>query len=157
MHQAERREFKKFDASSYKVGIVVAQFNSEITDQLLDNAIEVLGQYKISKENLNIIRVAGCVEIPLVLKKLAESENYNCLIALGAVIRGETSHFDYVAKIVSEGMLRVSLDHGIPIGFGILTTDNQKQAQERVDAGGGAAEAALQSVNIGNQSNITIC
>lgn len=148
MHQAERSQFEKFDASNYKVGIVVALFNSDITMALLNQALEMLKNYKVKADNIYFCKVAGSIEIPLILKTLAETKKYDCLIALGAVIRGETAHFDYVCKIVSEGVLKVMLDYGIPIGFGILTTNTLQQAQARIDAGAAAVEAALQSANI---------
>lgn len=145
---SQNAKFEKFDASSYKVGVVVAQFNRDITEALLESAVATLDKYMVAKSNIDILRAAGCIEISLILKKLAESKKYDCLVALGAVIRGGTTHFDYVAKIVSEGVLRVMLDCGIPIGFGILTCDNHEQAQTRLHAGGEAAEAAMQSARL---------
>lgn len=137
--------FQPFDASSYRVGIVVAQFNGKITNALLESAQQKLAQYRVPDENITIHYVAGSIEIPLILQTLAKSGNVDCLVALGTIIRGETVHFDYVAKIVSEGILRVMLDHAVPIGFGILTLENETQAEGRLTFGGNAAEAALQS------------
>ncbi len=153
MHQAERAEFEKFDASNYKVGIVVAQFNLDITNKLLDSAMTMLTDYGIPKRELEVFKVAGCVEVPLILQKLAASRSYDCLVALGAVIRGQTPHFDYVCKIVSEGVLEVMLKLEVPIGFGILTTNNHKQALARIDAGAGAVQADLRSAKINKQLN----
>lgn len=138
--------FKPFDASEYKVGIVVAQFNQGINDQMLKSALEVAKNYNINLVQIDIRKVAGSIEIPLMLQKLAQTKKYDCLVAIGSIIKGETSHFDYVAKIVSEGILRVMLDNNIPIGFGILTTNNLEQAQERISSGAAALEAALWSV-----------
>lgn len=144
-----RKSFKPFDASEYRVGIVVAQFNQDINEQMLKSALEAAKNYNINKSKIDIRKVAGSIEIPLALQKLAQTKKYDCLVAIGSIIRGETSHFDYVAKIVSEGILRVILDHSIPIGFGILTTDNIKQAQERIGSGAAALEAALHSTVVG--------
>ncbi len=141
-------KIKSFDASKYRIGIVVAQFNSDITEQLLNSALETAKQFKIPAKNITVHRVAGSVEIPVILKMLAETKKYNALAALGAIIRGETDHYDYVAKIVSEGVLRVMLDYGVPVGFGVLTCENVKQAQVRVHSGAGALAAALQCAKI---------
>lgn len=136
--------FQPFDASSYRVGIVVAQFNGKITNALLESAKQKLADYHVPDENITIHRVAGSIEIPLMLQSLAKKENVDCLVALGTIIRGETPHFDYVAKIVSEGILRIMLDHSVPVGFGILTLENEAQAESRLGFGGHAVEAALQ-------------
>lgn len=127
-----------------KVGIVRAFFNSQITEQLLKSALEKLAESKISKKDIKIIEVPGSMEIPYALQKLAETKKYDCLIALGCVIRGETPHFDYVCKTAQEGVLRVSLDYQIPIGFGVLTVNNIQQAKVRKNLGAGAAAAALE-------------
>jgi 6,7-dimethyl-8-ribityllumazine synthase len=148
MQNAEKGEFGVFDASSYKVGIVSAQFNKDIADALLKSALAKCEEYKILKENITVYKVPGSVEIPVILEKMAESKKYDCLVALGTIIRGGTPHFDYVAKIVSEGVLRVMLDHCTPVGFGVLTCDNKDQALARPEAGAGAMEAGLQSAKI---------
>lgn len=140
--------FQPFDASSYRVGIVVAQFNGKITESLLASAKEKLAEYHVPRKNIIVHRVAGSIEIPVVLQSFAKNGNIDCLVALGTIIRGDTPHFDYVAKIVSEGVLRVMLDHSVPIGFGILTLENEQQAKSRLSFGGSAAEAALQSAYI---------
>ncbi len=140
--------FQPFDASSYRVGIVVAQFNGKITEVLLESAQQRLAEYRVPSENVTILRVAGSIEIPVVLQSLAKSGNIDCLVALGTIIRGDTPHFDYVAKIVAEGVLRVMLDQTVPVGFGILTLENKKQAEGRTSSGAGAVEAALQSAYI---------
>ena len=144
----EQAKFEKFNASDYRVAVVVSQFNGSISEDLLNDVLKMLNIYNLPENLIKIYRVAGCVEIPVILAKLAENKKYDCLVVIGAVIRGETSHFDYVAKIISEGVLKVMLDFGIPVGFGILTTDNIKQAQERASAGGAAAEAALHNARL---------
>lgn len=156
MKNAKLGKFEQFSASKYRVGIVVAEFNADITTGLLLEALRMLNKYGVSEQNIKIIKVPGSVEIPVVLKALAEKKTgkgkgrgeYDCLIALGAVIRGDTAHFDYVCKMVSEGILRVMMDYNLPVGFGILTVENKKQALARFEIGGWAAEAALQSANI---------
>ena len=146
--EAKNKIFEKFDASGWAVGIVVAGFNLDITEKILESAKECLADYKITLENTTIEFVAGCVEIPLILKKMAESGKYKALVALGAIIRGDTAHFDFVAKAVTEGVMRVQLDASIPVGFGVLTIENKEQAQMRIRSGYGATEAALQSAKI---------
>ena len=140
--------FEKFNAEKWKVGIVVAGFNKDITDELLKSAKACCKDYKIPEKNITVHYVAGCVEIPLILKKLAETKRYKTLVALGTIIRGDTAHFEYVAKAVTEGVMRVQLDSGVPVGFGVLTLENKKQAQVRLKSGYGATEAALQSAKI---------
>lgn len=148
MRQAERAKFKKFSAYNYRIGIVLAQFNQDIAEALLEDALKMAEVYKVPNQKIEIFRVAGCVEIPVIAQSLAKTRQYNCLLALGAIIRGETSHFDYVAKIVSEGINSVMLDSQIPVGFGILTTNNLQQAKKRINVGGAALEAALQNAKI---------
>ncbi len=143
-----RGNFTPFDASKYKVAIVNAQFNTEIVNQLTENALEKLKQYQVPEDNIKIFSVPGCVEIPLLLEKAAQTKKYDCLIAIGVVIQGDTPHFEYVCKIASEGIQQVTLTHTIPVGFGILTLNNQAQATERIRAGGDAVEAALQSAKL---------
>ena len=148
MQQANRVDFAPFDASDWKIGIVVAQFNAHITEQLYTSAVKRAVLYQISPENITTIRVAGAVEIPLVLQNLAEQDSYRALLAIGCVIQGETPHFDYVCKFVTEGILRVQLDTSVPIGFGVLTCDSEAQAVARADIGGEHLDAALQLARI---------
>ncbi|MBI4239417.1 6,7-dimethyl-8-ribityllumazine synthase [Candidatus Uhrbacteria bacterium] len=145
MQEAKKGEFEIFDARSFHVGIVVAQFNWDVCEKLLVNAQQMASVYTIPSEHIDVVTVAGSIEIPLALQFLAETEKYDVLLALGCVMRGETPHFDYVCKIASEGILRVSLDFSIPVGFGILTCNNFEQAHARLDAGGAALRAALHS------------
>ena len=150
-NDVQKGEFKVFDASGYKVAIVAGQFNRDICDALTESAVAKLTEYGIN--DAPIFKVPGSIEIPVILKKLAEDAKYDALIAIGCIIRGDTPHFDYVAKFATEGILRVSLDHTVPIGFGILTTENPKQALARTDAGAGAVTAALESAQI-NRENL---
>jgi 6,7-dimethyl-8-ribityllumazine synthase len=133
----------KFDASRLKIGVVVAQFNSDITEAMLQNLLENAGQYQLKPENFEIVRVPGAVEIPFLLQALADKSD--CLVALGCVIRGDTPHFDYVCKYATEGIMRVSLDSRTPVGYGLLTLENHEQSKSRIGGGFGALEAALQS------------
>lgn len=146
--QVNQEKPKGFDASRFKVGIVVSRFNQNITDRLLKSALTVLRQYKVKNKNIKVISVPGSVEIPLVLQKLARSKKYVCLVALGAVIKGETDHYTYVCKMVQEGALRVMLDYEIPVGFGVLTARTLAQAEKRVEISGHATVAALELANL---------
>lgn len=144
MQKANRADFAPFDASEWKIGVVVAQFNAHITEQLLASALKRAGDYQISSRNITIMRVAGAVEIPVAVQALADREEYQALLAIGCVINGATPHFEYVCKFVSEGILRVQLDAGLPIGFGVLTCQTEAQALERAHLGGEHLDAALQ-------------
>lgn len=138
-----------FNAAKYRVGIVAARFNNDITDELLSSALETAKKFQISAKNITVHRVAGSVEIPVILKALAETGKYDALLALGAIIRGETDHYDYVAKIVTEGVLEVMIDdEPMPVGYGVLTCENREQALARVHSGGEALAAALHCAKI---------
>lgn len=137
-----------FDASRLKVGIVVARFNQGITGEILEQALDALHEYKVKDKNIKIISVPGSVEIPFALQKLAKTKKYDCLVALGAVIKGETDHYLYVCKMAQEGVLRVMLDYEIPVGFGVLTVNNLEQAKVRVEIGAAASAAALELANL---------
>jgi 6,7-dimethyl-8-ribityllumazine synthase len=132
-----------FDASTWKIGIVVAQFNQQITDQLYDAAIQRASDYGIRPENITTLRVAGAVELPLALQQLARVGGYQALLAIGCVIDGQTPHFEYVCKFATEGILRVQLDHNLPIGFGVLTCRTLEQARARAHLGGEHLDAAM--------------
>ncbi|MEQ3353868.1 6,7-dimethyl-8-ribityllumazine synthase [Aedoeadaptatus acetigenes] len=114
-----------------KFAIVVSRFNDFITSKLLDGALDCLHRHDVKDDDLSLIRVPGAFEIPLAAQKLAQSGNYDGVICLGAVIRGATTHYDYVCSEVSKGIAKVSLDTNIPVGFGIVTTENIEQAIER--------------------------
>ena len=121
-----------FDGSQIRVGLVVSRFNGFITSQLLNGALEALSLYGVKEENIAIVKVPGAFEIALICKKLVKTNKYDVIIALGCVIKGETSHYDYVCNEVSKGVASVSLAEGVPILFGVLTTDNIEQAIARV-------------------------
>jgi 6,7-dimethyl-8-ribityllumazine synthase len=142
--QLEHKETIKIFAPGKKVGIVTSRFNQEITDGLLEAAKKQLAESGVLQADCRFVSVAGAMEIPYALQKLAQSEKYDCLVALGCVVRGETPHFDYVCKMAQEGLLRVSLDHNIPIGFGVMTVNNLDQAKARLHIGGEAVLAALE-------------
>lgn len=137
----------------YNVAIVVSRFNEEITQALYEGAIARLKELEFADEHITTIWVPGAVEIPLVAQRLARADGYEAIICLGAVIRGETSHYDYVCDQVSQGCQRVALENDIPVIFGILTTDNEQQALDRVGGKHGhkgreAVDAALEMVSV---------
>ena len=141
------------NAKGLKFAIIAGRFNDFVVDRLLAGAGDYLTRHGGNPENFTIIRVPGAFELPLVAKKAAASGQYNGIICLGAVIRGATPHFDYVAAEASKGIAHVALDHGIPVGFGVLTTDNLEQAIERAGSKGGnkgveAAAAVLETVRV---------
>jgi 6,7-dimethyl-8-ribityllumazine synthase len=115
-----------------KFAIVVSRFNEEITNGLLQGAIERFSELNIHAHELTIIKVPGAVEIPLIAKLLAKKNLYQAIICLGAVIRGETTHYDYVCDQVSQGCQRIMLEHEVPVVFGVLTTENEAQALDRI-------------------------
>lgn len=143
MQNAIQADFEPFNASGWSLGIVVSQFNKHITNKVLKGTLQRAKDYHIQAANIRIIPVAGSIEIPLALQALAKTGEYNALLAIGCVIRGETPHFDYVCKMVSEGVLRVQLDFSIPVAFSVLTCDTEAQALARVDLGSGHLDAAL--------------
>jgi 6,7-dimethyl-8-ribityllumazine synthase len=133
--------------------IVVSEFNNEITAELLNGAQQQLLASAIPPEHIEIFKVPGAVEIPLVAQLLAKKHKYDAIICLGAVIRGDTDHYDYVCEQVSQGCQRVMLDHAVPVIFGILTTNTEAQAYDRIGGKEGhkgvdAANAALQMVKL---------
>lgn len=143
-------------ANSARFAIMVTRFNSFITESLLDGAVDALKRHGIAESQLDIIRVPGAFELPLVARRLADPKKYGAIIALGAVIRGGTPHFDYVAGECAKGLGQISMDTGIPISFGVLTTDSIEQAIERAgtkagNKGAEAAMTALEMVNLVNQ------
>ena len=135
-----------------KLGIVLGRFNSFIGDALLGGAIDVLERHGVDTSNITVVNVPGAFEIPLAVKKMAASGNCDGVIALGAVIRGSTPHFDFVAGECAKGLNSVQLDTGVPIGFGVLTVDTIEQAIERAGtkAGNKGAEAAMTVVEMVN-------
>lgn len=135
------------------IAIIVSRFNETITKKLAEGALNRLLERGIKRDSIDVIHVPGAVEIPLIAKLLAKSGSYHAIIALGAVIRGETSHYDYVCEQVSQGCQRVMLDYELPVIFGVLTTENEEQALDRVGGTHGhkgvdAAEAALEMIEL---------
>ena len=139
-------------ADGKKFAIVVARFNSFISEKLLEGAIDALLRSGATDGDIDVARVPGAYEIPLIAKKFAESQKYDAVICLGVVIRGATPHFDVVVNEVSKGSAQVSLDTGVPVLFGVLTTETIEQAIERAGtkAGNKGAEAATAAIEMAN-------
>ncbi|KFZ42029.1 6,7-dimethyl-8-ribityllumazine synthase [Anoxybacillus flavithermus] len=135
-----------------KIGIVVARFNEFITSKLLGGALDGLKRHGVEDQHIDVAWVPGAFEIPLVAKKMAESKKYDAVITLGAVIRGATSHYDYVCNEVAKGTSHAALSSGVPVIFGVLTTDTIEQAIERAGtkAGNKGWEAALSAIEMAN-------
>ena len=136
-----------------KIGIVAARFNEFITSRLLGGALDGLKRHNVPEDNIDVAWVPGAFEIPLIASKMAASKKYDAVICLGAVIRGSTSHYDYVCNEVSKGIAQVSLSSGIPVMFGVLTTENIEQAIERAGSKAGnkgfeCAQGAIEMVNL---------
>lgn len=143
----------KLTAKNMKIAIVVARFNEFITSKLLSGCIDCLIRHEAADEDLTVAWVPGAFEIPMAAKKLAESGKYDAVICLGAVIRGATPHFDYVCAEASKGIAQVSMQTGVPVAFGVLTTENIQQAVERVGTKAGnkgvdCAMTAMEMVNL---------
>jgi len=141
------------DAKGLKFGIVVGRFNSFISEHLLEGALDALTRHGAEDRDIEVARVPGAFEIPLAAGKMAATGRYDAIICLGAVIRGATPHFDYVAAEVSKGIAHVSLDSGVPVVFGVLTTDTIEQAVERAGAKAGnkgfdSAVTAIETANL---------
>ena len=139
-----------------KYAIVVARFNHFITDRLLEGCLDALKRHEVKDEEISIVRVPGAFEIPLAAKKLAKKEDVDAVICLGAVIRGDTPHFDYVCAEVSKGVAHVGLESEKPVIFGVVTTDNVDQAVQRagVKSGNKGAEAAISAIEMANLIDI---
>ncbi|MBO4317885.1 MAG: 6,7-dimethyl-8-ribityllumazine synthase [Mailhella sp.] len=143
----------KYDASGLKIAIVACRFNDFMVSHLIEGAVDYLCRHGAVRDDLTVIRVPGAFELPIVVKKIAESGKYDGVVALGAVIRGATPHFDFVANEASKGIAQVSLQTGVPVGFGLLTTDTMEQAIERSGSKGGnkgveAADALLETIRV---------
>jgi 6,7-dimethyl-8-ribityllumazine synthase len=143
----------KISAEGFRFGMIVSRFNDFISSKLVEGAMDALLRHGAKEEQISLAKVPGAFEIPLAAKKLAESGKYDAVICLGAVIRGSTPHFDYVAAEVSKGIANVALETNIPVTFGVLTTDNLEQAIERAGSKAGnkgwdAAMAAMEMVNL---------
>ena len=150
-------DFKQnLDGSNRSIGIVVAEYNSFITSKLLDSTKETLISNNVDSNNILVLEVAGAFEIPVVASKLAKSKKFDAIICLGAVIKGETDHYEYVSLAVTQGIARIAIDNDIPVIFGVLTTHNVEQALDRVggkkgNEGEDYAVAALKTIYSINQ------
>jgi 6,7-dimethyl-8-ribityllumazine synthase len=135
-----------------RYGIVVGRFNSFVVESLLDGALDTLKRHGASEKDIEIVRVPGAFEIPLACKQMAASKKYDAIIALGAVIRGGTPHFEFVAGECGKGLAQVMLEYGIPVAFGVLTVDTIEQAIERAGtkAGNKGVEATLSAIEMVN-------
>lgn len=140
------------NAAGMKFGIVVSRFNEFITSKLIDGAIDVLIRHGVQSDKIEIAWVPGAFEIPSIAQKMTESKQYNAVICLGCVIKGDTPHFDYVAAEVSKGVAAVGMKNDIPVIFGVLTTDSIEQAIERAGtkAGNKGADAAASAIEMAN-------
>ncbi|MDY7030768.1 MAG: 6,7-dimethyl-8-ribityllumazine synthase [Thermodesulfobacteriota bacterium] len=143
----------KLDASGLKFGIVVSRFNDFVGERLLNGALDALLRAGVNEEDIDVVKVPGSFEIPLIAKKLAKSQKYNAIICLGVVIRGATPHFEYISAEVTKGVATVSLDCETPVSLGVITTDNIEQAIERAGSKSGnkgwdAAISAIEMANI---------
>lgn len=153
MHTIEGNLLSPSDA---RFALVATRFNDFVVSQLIEGARDTLSRHGVTDEHITLVRVPGAWEAPLVCRRLAQSARFDAIIALGAIIRGGTPHFDYVAGGLASGLERVSLDTGVPISFGVLTTDSIEQAIERSgtkagNKGADAAMAALEMVNLSRE------
>lgn len=156
MRQIQVLEGKVVAPQGMKVGIVAARFNEIIVNKLLGGAVDGLVRHGVEEENITAAWVPGAFEIPVTAQKMAQSGNYDAVICVGTVIRGDTSHYDYVCNEVSKGIAHVSLETGIPVLFGVLTTENIEQAIARAGSKAGnkgydCALSAIEMVNLMNQ------
>jgi 6,7-dimethyl-8-ribityllumazine synthase len=135
-----------------RFGVVITRFNDFVVEPLLRGAVDALKRHGAADKQIEIVRVPGAFDLPVVARKLAMSRRYEALIALGAVIRGQTPHFDYVAGECASGIARIALESGVPIAFGVLTTDTMEQAVDRAGgkAGNKGADAALTALEMAN-------
>ena len=139
-------------ARDLRFAFVAARFNDFVVEPLIRGALDALKRHGSSEKQIEIVRVPGAFDIPIVARKLALSRRYDALIALGAVVRGQTPHFDYVAGECASGLARIALESGVPIAFGVLTTDTMEQAVDRAGgkAGNKGADAALAAIEMAN-------
>lgn len=140
-------------AEGFKYGIVVSRFNNFLTDKLIDGALDCLKRHGADENNIAVAYVPGAFEIPYAASRIAKSGKYDAVICLGAIIRGDTPHFDYIANEASKGIAKIALDSGLPVIYGLVTADNLEQAIERAGTKAGnkgwdAAEAAVEMLNL---------
>jgi len=149
---AKEFEGKLVAQKNQKFGIVVSRFNNFITDKLLDGAIDALARHGVGDSAVHVVRVPGSFEIPVTLARLAKKGRYSALIALGAVIRGQTPHFEYIAGEVAKGAAQVSTASGVPVVFGVITADTLEDAIERAGtkSGNKGADAAVSAIEMAN-------
>lgn len=143
-------------AENVKIGIVAARFNEFIVSKLISGAVDGLKRHNVKEEDITLAWVPGAFEIPMIASKMAKSGKYDAVICLGAVIRGSTTHYDYVCSEVSKGIAHVSLETGVPVMFGVLTTENIEQAIERAGTKAGnkgydCALGAIEMIHLGRQ------
>ena len=144
----------EFRAEGARFAVVVSRFNSFVVENLLTGAMDALTRHGVARSDITVVRVPGAWEIPLTAQRLAATRRFDAIVAVGAVIRGGTPHFEYVAGETVKGLAQVTLAHGVPIGFGVLTVDSIEQAIERAgtkagNKGADAALAAIEMVNLG--------
>jgi 6,7-dimethyl-8-ribityllumazine synthase len=136
---------------SPRIAVIAARFNQDNVDELLKRCLDRLGALGVDPKKISVHRVPGAFELPLAAKWAAESGKFAAVICLGAVIRGDTPHFDFVAGESARGIQQVAIDTGVPVVFGVLTTDTEQQARDRLDAGSRAADAALEMAELARQ------
>lgn len=136
------------DGAGLRIGVAVARFNSYITDRMLESALAKLVELGVSDAEITVAHVPGAFELPVTAAAMARSGGCDAVICLGAVIEGETAHFEYVSKEAADGIARLSVDTGIPVIFGVLTTYNTDQAFSRIEHAAGYAEAAVEMANL---------
>ena len=142
----------KLDAKGLRVGLLVSRFNSFVSERLVEGAIDALLRHGGEQEDISVVRVPGAFEIPPTAQQMAASGRYDAIVCLGAVIRGATPHFEYVSAEVSKGVASVAIDSGVPVTFGVLTTDTIEQAIERAGskAGNKGFDAAMAAIEMAN-------
>ena len=142
----------ELQARDLRFALIAARFNDFVVESLLRGALDALKRHGVAEKQIDIVRVPGAFDVPIVARKLALSQRYEALIALGCVIRGQTPHFDYVAGECAGGIARIALETGVPVAFGVLTTDTVEQAVDRAGgkAGNKGADAALVAIEMAN-------
>ena len=139
------------DGDRRSVGVVVAKFNGEITSRLLERALEALDEAGVAREAVTIVPVPGAFELPLAAIAMAKTRRYACIVALGCVVRGETPHFDFIAGEAASGLQLAAIETGVPVSFGVLTTETLEQAEDRVERAADAVRSALEMADVFTQ------